>query len=125
MKHYDPLQPPDPERWRSIDEAAQIQLVQDYHRRARIRLPNAKVHAVIHVVVENQIALGDELPVRRTVQRLIAEGLDRHDSIHAVGSVLAGVMNDLMREPDPDAEPNSSYYVALEHLTAKDWLQSG
>ena len=60
MKHYDPLKPPDPERWRSLDEQEQIDLVHDYHRRARIRLPNATVHAVIHVVVENQIALGDE-----------------------------------------------------------------
>src|SRR6266436_5815437 len=36
MKQYDPLKPPDPEQWRSIDEQEQIQLVQDYHRRARI-----------------------------------------------------------------------------------------
>jgi len=37
--------------------------IEAYHRRARIRLPNEKVHAVIHAIVENQIALGDELPV--------------------------------------------------------------
>jgi len=125
MKHYDPLKPPAPEQWRTIGEQQQIQLVQDYHRRARIRLPNAMVHAVIHAVVENQIALGDETPVRRTVQRLISEGLDRHESIHAVGSVLAGHMNDLLRGSDAGADPNSSYYVALGQLTAKDWLQSG
>ena len=125
MKHYDPLKPPDPEQWRSIDEQAQIQIVHDYHRRARIRLPNAKLHAVVHVIVENQIVLGDETPVRRTVQRLISEGLDRHESIHAVGSVLAGYVNELLRGPDPDAEPISSYYVALEHLTATEWLRSG
>jgi hypothetical protein len=125
MKYYDPLRPPDPEQWRSIDEQEQIQIVQDYHRRARIRLPKATVHAVVHVIVENQIALGDETPVMRTVQRLISEGLDRHESIHAVGSVLIGHVNDLLREPDPGAEPISSYYVALDHLTAKDWLRSG
>jgi hypothetical protein len=125
MKHYDPLKPPNPEQWRSIDEQEQIQLVRDYHLRARIRLPNAMVHAVVHVVVENQIALGDETPVRRTVQRLISEGLDRHESIHAVGSVLVGHMNDLLRGSGPSAEPNSSYYVALDHLTAKNWLRSG
>ncbi len=125
MKHYDPLKPPDPERWRSLDEQEQIDLVQDYHRRARIRLPNATVHAVVHVVVENQIALGDETPVRRTVQRLISEGLDRHQSLHAVGSILIGHINDLVRGLDPGAEPNSSYYVALDDLTAEDWLRSG
>jgi hypothetical protein len=125
MKHYDPLQPPDPEQWRLISEEEQIQLVSDYHRRARIRLPNAMVHAVVHVIVENQIALGDETPVRRTVQRLISEGLDRHESIHAVGSVLATHINDLLRGPDPGAEPNRSYYAALDDLTAEGWLQSG
>jgi hypothetical protein len=125
MKHYDPLKPPDPEQWRSIDEQEQIQLVHDYHRRARIRLPNATVHAVVHVVVENQIVLGNEAPGRRTVQRLISEDLDRHEPIHAVGSVLIDHVNDLLRGPDPGAEPNSSYYAALDRLTAKDWLRSG
>lgn len=125
MKRYDPLQPPDPEQWRSIGEEEQIQLVSDYHRRARIRLPNAMVHAVVHVIVENQIAFGDETPVRRTVQRLISEGLHRHESIHAVGSVLAAHINDLLRRRDPGAELNRSYYAALDDLTAEGWLQSG
>ena len=125
MKRYDPLKPPDPEQWRSIDEQEQIEIVQDYHRRARIRLPNATLHALVHVIVENQIALGDETPVRRTVQRLISEGLDRHDSIHAVGSVLAGHVHDLLSGPDSDVKPISSYYAALDRLTAKDWLRSG
>ena len=125
MKRYDPLKPPDAEQWLAIDEQARIDIVQDYHRRARIRVPNATVHAVIHVIVENQIALGDETPVRRTMQRLISEGPDRHDAIHAVGSVLIGHINDLVREPDPDANPISSYYAELDRLTAKEWRRSG
>jgi hypothetical protein len=125
MTHYDPLKPPDPEQWRSLDEQAQLQFVQDYHRRARIRLPRATQHAVIHVIVENQILLGDETPVRRTVRRLISEGLDRHESIHALGSVLAAHVNDLLRGPDPGAEPIRSYYAALDDLTAEDWRRSG
>jgi hypothetical protein len=59
------------------------------------------------------------------MQRLMGEGLDRHESIHAVGSVLAGHVKDLLGRPDPDAEPNDSYYAALDRLTAKDWLLSG
>ena len=55
-----------------------------YHRRAGIFPPNEQLHATFHVVVENQIALGDELPVRRAVDRLMAEGLDRHQAVHAV-----------------------------------------
>jgi hypothetical protein len=94
---------------------------------ARSHLPNATVHAVIHVVVENQIALSDEIPVKRTMQRLMSEGLDRHDSIHAVGSVLIGHTKDLLAQPKAEAgaDPNRSYYAALDRLAAKDWSSSG
>jgi hypothetical protein len=127
MKTYDPLKPPKPEEWLSLDEQERLEMVESFHRRARVRLPNAQVHAIIHVVVENQIALGDEVPVNRTVQRLISEGLDRHDSIHAVGSVLIGHMSDLLRQPDAaaGADPNPPYHAALDRLTAKDWSSSG
>jgi hypothetical protein len=125
--NYDPLSPPDPEQWQELDEQEQIRLVENFHRHARIRVPNLTAHAVIHVVVENQIALGDEIPVARTVQRLMSEGLHRHEAIHAVGSVLAGHMNDLLRGPESKAgeDVNTAYYAALEKLTAKEWLRSG
>jgi hypothetical protein len=127
MKMYDPLKPPKPEEWQSMDEQERLDLVEGFHRRARIRVPNAKVHAVIHVIVENQFALGDELPVKRSVQRLMSEGLDRHDAIHAVGSVLIGHISDLLAAPEPEvgADPNPLYYAALDQLTAKDWSSSG
>jgi hypothetical protein len=127
MKRYDPLTPPNAEQWQAIDEQERIRLVEDYHRHARIRLPNIKAHAAFHVVVEGQIALGDETPVKRTVQRLMAEGLDRHDAIHAVGSVLAAYIHDLWHgpEPSPGEDPNKAYYEELEKLTAEEWLRSG
>jgi hypothetical protein len=70
MRRYDPLKPLDPEEWLSIDDMERTVLIEDYPRRARIRLPNETIHAVLHNVVENQIALGDELPVRRKLQSL-------------------------------------------------------
>jgi hypothetical protein len=90
---------------------------------------NAKVHAVVHAIVENHIALGDEIPVRRTIERLMAEGLDRHDAIHAVGMVLMEFMNDVMSagdaaRPERRPDPNLPYYAALEKLTADSWRQS-
>ncbi len=127
MHRYNPLQAPDPKEWSAMDEQERIRLAEQYHRRAGIRLPNVTVHAVIHAVVESQIALGDEIPVRRTLERLMSEGLDRHDALHAIGSVLAQHMHDLLSRPDalPEADANSAYYAALEGLTAEDWLQSG
>jgi hypothetical protein len=96
----------------------------DFHRRARIRLPNAKVHAVLHAAVENQIAEGDALPVGRTLERLMGEGLDRHDAIHAIGTVLIGHMNDLMKAGHVEGDPNLAYFAELERLTAAEWLRT-
>jgi len=120
---YDPLDAPEPEEWLAIDEAERIHLAQDYHRRARVRLPNEKLHAVLHVVVENQIALGDEMPVQGTVHRLMAEGLDRHEAIHAIASVLAEFMHDLVNNPGLSTESNQAYFAALQQLTAEGWLK--
>ncbi len=129
---YDPLDEPEPQLWLATGEQQRIDLVSAYHRRAGISLPNEKVHAVIHVIVENQIA-DDELPVRRTAQRLMSEGLDRHDAIHAIGSVLAGYIGDLMGKTGSDSrldearsgqDPNKAYFAELESLTAKAWLRS-
>lgn len=52
------------------------------------------------------------------------EGLDRHDALHAIGSVLAGHLNDLAKGVPLPADPNVAYYAALERLTAKSWLLS-
>ena len=127
MQRYDPDQAPDPKEWIAMDEQERIQVVEQYHRRAGIRLPNATVHAVIHAVVESQIAEGDKLPVRRTLERLMSEGLDRHDALHAIGSELVMHMHDLLSRSEAvsKADPNSAYYAALERLTAEEWLRSG
>jgi len=120
---YDPLTAPDPKAWQALDEVEQIELVRSYHRRNRIRPPNPRLHAAIHTIVENQSALGDAIPVRRTLERLQQEGLDRHEAVHAVGSILVGYLNDLVRSPPSVADPNAAYYEQLTCLTATGWRQ--
>jgi hypothetical protein len=122
---YDPLVAPDPEEWRALDEEERIDMVMDFHRRARIKLPEAQVHAILHSVVENQVAEGDALPVRRTLERLMGEGLDRHDAVHAIGAVLIGHMHHLIKAGHVEGDPNLSYYAELERLTADTWRKSG
>jgi hypothetical protein len=124
MQRYDPFAAPDPEAWLALDEEERFTLVEDYHRRMRIRVPNARMHAVVHAIVETQIALGDETPARDTLQRLVSEGLDRHDAIHAIGSVLIGYISDLTNAPKSDADPNPRYFAELERLTAEGWRRS-
>jgi hypothetical protein len=122
MQRYDPLKAPHPQQWLALDEQERIQLVEDFHRRAGIRLPNDKAHAIFHAIVENQVACGDETPVRRTLERLMSEGLDRHDAIHAVGLVLSDLIYDTNAQaPEENADPNSAYFAAIERLTAEAW----
>jgi len=125
MDQYDPLNAPDAEEWLALDESERLALVRRFHQRARLRLPNLTVHAVAHAIVENQIALGDETPVARTALRLMAEGLDRHQAIHAIGAVLFGTINDMTKQPAANADPNQRYYAELEQLSAESWRQSG
>jgi thioesterase domain-containing protein len=124
MERYDPLIAPDAADWLDTDEGERIELVSAYHRCAKVKLPNPRLHATMHVAVENQVAMGDEVPVRRTVERLQAEGLDRHDAIHAVSSVLAEHMYDLVKTGSPATDPNTLYWAALEKLTAKEWRRA-
>ena len=124
MQRYDPLKAPDPEEWLALDQQERIELARDYHRRKGIRLPNATLHATAHAIVENQIALADETPARRTAQRLMDEGLDRHEAIHAVGMVLMEFIYDLMKAPASGNDPNAPYFAALERLTAQEWRRS-
>jgi hypothetical protein len=118
---YDADRQPDAEAWLDLNESERIDIVIDYHRRTRAKLENAKVHAVAHMIVENQIALGDPPAVAATLGRLTDEGLDRHDAIHAVGSVIMGVMFDALREPDAKGDINARYNRELAPLTAASW----
>jgi hypothetical protein len=113
--------PPAPGDWLHADEGERVDAVTSYHRGKQITLPNAELHAVVHVVVENQIALGEETVVN-TLARLRAEGLSRHDALHAVGSVLAEHLYELMQENQSAAdEPYRKYLEQLQRLTAENW----
>lgn len=124
MQEYDPELGPDPEAWLAADESERIHLVLAFHHEAKVRLPNAMAHATIHVIVENQVAEGDAIPVRGTPTRLQAEGLDRHDAIHAVGAVLNRHLLELMKEGDRGRDPNVAYWAELEDLSAEGWRRS-
>ena len=94
---YDPMRSPICGEWTALDEGEQIAFVSDYHCRSRIKVPNLRVHAAMHVAVENQVLMGDATPVADALERLTAEGLDRHEAIHAIASVLAGLMFDAIK----------------------------
>lgn len=126
MERYDPEMAPSGEDWLEIDEGERLLLVEEYHRDARIPLPKRarRLHASMHVVVENQLASNDE-PVVRALARLMKEGLSRHDAVHAIGSLVAEEVYDLLKQEEPPDTVRARYYAAVERLTASTWRASG
>src|ERR1041385_9008432 len=118
---YDADEQPDPDAWLELDEAERIDLVMDYHRRTGVQLENPDPHAIAHVVVENQVALGEATPVPETLERLMDEGLDRHDAVHAIGSILMETVFAATHERDDGGDVNARYNRELAALTAARW----
>ena len=123
MLTYNPENPPEPDDWLSADESERIVVVQQWHKQARVKLPNEKAHAVFHVIVENQLAENLESVVR-AVPRLMKQGLSRHDAVHAVGWVLASYIHELLTSDKKSNDQNdvhARYSAEVERLTAKAW----
>lgn len=120
---YDPEVAPEPTAWLALDEEERTRAVRAYCRRAGLRMPSPRAHAAIVAVVETQAALGDELPVERAITRLRGEGLDRHQAVLAVGSVLAmQIHRAIQNEGSAAAATRAAYDAAIDALTAEQWL---
>ena len=122
MEAYNPEHMSEPESWLELDEQERILLIETYHRGARIKLPNVTAHALLHAIVENQIALNLD-PVVRAMHRLGKEGLTRHNAVHAIGSVVAEHLFDILKknQNDDSAALQARYYAAVERLSAASW----
>jgi hypothetical protein len=119
---YDPSLPPLPAEWLSLDEHERMRLALKYHVVHRAIAGSLDAHAALHVVVENQVAMGFA-PTLNAMERLQVQGLSRHDSIHAIASVLMEHMHNAARgtEPqDPDAI-QAGINADIERLSAESW----
>ena len=125
-KRYDPLRAPKPDEWLDLDEQERIDLAARFHKAAHLPLPNLTAHAAFHVVVENQAALGAETPVAEAIDRLVGEGLDRHEAVHAVGMVFATFYFNVAKgQKGADAEAQrGKYYDEVRALTAARWREA-
>jgi hypothetical protein len=110
MEAYNPESAPEPAPWLELDEQERIVLV--------------AAHAAFHTAVENQIAMDLE-PVVRAMQRLTKEGLTRHDAVHAIGSVVAEHLFDILKTGQSDDADTSQarYFAAVERLTVTSWRE--
>lgn len=115
---YDPEVAPDPARWLATPEADRLDAVRRHHKKAKCRSGSPELHAVIHITVETQLA-ERHVAATAAMDRLIAEGLERHEALHAIGSIVAAEMFDVVkskRTHDPEA-----YSRKLGKLTAASW----
>ena len=118
---YNPYRNPSPDEWLALPDDERIALVLTYHEQVKAPVPKPALHATIHTVVENQVALGPETPVAATLSRLMHEGLDRHDAVHAIGSVLVKHFERVRAEKTSEEDPNRAYYRDLARLKADSW----
>jgi len=70
------------------------------------------------------VALGDELPVKETLERLMSEGLDRHEPVHAIAAIVTEHIHDLPVQR-PRRVSHAPYYARLRELTAEEWRGTG
>ncbi|MEO8603513.1 MAG: DUF1841 family protein [bacterium] len=129
MTRYDPNRALDAADWLRLDEAQRRRLVEAHHRSRHCEhppTPDPTLHALVHVTVEDQVALGESTPVAAAVERLCAEGLARHQAVHAVGACLADHLFNTFHADHADlaaAPPDfTAYYDAVRALTAASWL---
>ena len=125
MESYDPLRDPDPDEWLALDEDERVGLIADYHEEAGVHLPTVRLHALIHATVENQLATDDPPEVQKVLEKLLADGLDRHEAIHAIGAVLSEQLFSVLKDPSQPTQAGGSYLENLATLTAEKWLASG
>ncbi len=121
---YDAASPPDARTWVLIDDTEKQMAIERHHRDLddHPAMPNARLHALLHVVVENQLASGEPAAVVEALERLVDGGLTRHEAIHAIGSVVMEEIWAMGREQrrfDPEATGRS-----LRRLRASDWIES-
>ncbi len=120
---YDPNRAPDPEAWLALDEHERIELIQAWHDASNDPLPDAGdwyLHSTLQAVVETQLATNEPAIVRPTLERLMNDGLDRHDALHVIASQVAELMFEAMHNDQDNANLNDDYIRALSTLSAED-----
>ena len=125
MNQYDPNSALDAAKWLELDEQERIVLIERFHRRVHGHADSRKAHSVIHAIVETQLALDEPTSAREALTRLTGEGLDRHEAIHAIGSIVAAHLFEALRGSIGEHISNETYAQALSKLTATSWRSSG
>lgn len=121
MVAYDAETGPDEEAWMAADEQERIEAVREYHD-ALDDHPAAEsmaAHAMIHAVVETQVAMEDPPETREKLEELVEAGVDRHAVIHALAAPVAHVVYGVA-QGDDDQEFNDLVAQKVASVTIED-----
>lgn len=121
MISYDPSVQPNKDEWLESTENERITLVKEFHELNDDSLDDEALtaHSAVHVIVENQLAMGVEL-LPETMAKLTRQGLSRHEAIHAIGAIVAEDIFAIVRGEKSNFSPNQ-YRRKQEKITAKRW----
>lgn len=121
MNTYDPLLDQNKEEWLGVSEFERIDAVREFHEKIDEDFEDdaLSIHCSVHVIVENQLAEGVEL-IPETVAKLVRQGLNRHEAIHAIGAIISKDLYNIIRGEDVEFSPKK-YRQKLEKITAKRW----
>ena len=120
---YNPEIGPDPKWCLELDESERIRLVSASHQVVELDPGAERLHAMLHVVIENQLALGEPVVVLQALTRLLKSGLTRHDAIHAIASVLAEHLYNSVQSSAAGSTKSfpAAYEAAVAELTVGKW----
>lgn len=113
---YDADRAPEPRAWKDVPQEERLRAVEAHHHalsRPHPPMPKPRVHAALHLVVEDQLASGEPPQARGAVERLVAGGLTRHEALHVVGRVAADALDAALAGGRFDA---AAYARALDAL---------
>lgn len=122
MELYNPSKNIEPGVWLALDENERLGLIEEYVLNEEDEIDDSifSIHATAHCVVENQLALKEKETVE-AYARLRRQGLNRHETIHALAAVIFGYVNEALGAEDKDL--TIRYKSRLRKLTAKRWLK--
>jgi hypothetical protein len=96
---YDPAVAPESAEWLEMDEDERILRIKHYHRRASLPANDDELHAIMHGMVENQLARGWPEVTKRTMARLMTGACpSRRDSCSRLGARQTGLRGDDCRK---------------------------
>jgi len=116
---YDADKDADPEEWLAMDEGEQHLWVGAYHalKKPHDLPPDPEIHSIMHVVAETWLAADDPPEARPALARLIAEGLTRHEAIHAIAMVFADQIWEINQGRKPSNEEISRKLAGLDRAS--------